>query len=569
MYTAFFGLREKPFSLSPDPRFLFLSGSHREALAHLLYGIEQGEGFIAVTGEVGTGKTTLCRTLLRRLDSDVESAFLFNPKLGPKELLESILEEFDLKSEDPSQRGLVATLNAFLLEKRREGRRVLLILDEAQGLEAETLEQVRLLSNLETERTKLLQILLLGQPELDAMLETQALRQLRQRIGVRWRLSPLQGAETLAYVAHRLRVAAGGERNLFTRPALRAIHRKSGGIPRRINVIADRALLAAYAAGSPRVDRRRVLAAAAELHGSAWRLSRRAGRIALFSLLAVASTTLLWWQRDNVVRSFQRSAGAEARPPEFLAPEILPELPPLPTSLRSEAVPSDAATTQVALAPAPVAAPEPRLKRLREHLVASTIDASLLSATSNLMDDWGSGDVGDPGDLAVAIARIRGLGLGVYSFSHADLSLLRQLDHPALLRLHSGHVVTLRAIDDERVLLTGLGDRAVVQGYDEIAEWWAGEAHVVWSDVERLPGIMRVGSRGDGVTWLQEALIELGFLGGTPSGYFDAGTAKALQAFQGERSLPGDGQVGPLTKMALYRSLSRYSIPRLSDGIPE
>ena len=176
MYTEFYGLREKPFSLSPDPRFLFLSDSHREALAHLLYGIEQGEGFIAITGEVGTGKTTLCRTLLQRLEPGSEVAFLFNPQLSGLELLQAIDAEFGLETQGKTRRELMDQLNRFLLTKRQEGRRVLLLIDEAQNLDREALEQVRLLSNLETDTTKLIQIILLAQPELDAMLESPELR---------------------------------------------------------------------------------------------------------------------------------------------------------------------------------------------------------------------------------------------------------------------------------------------------------------------------------------------------------------------------------------------------------
>jgi general secretion pathway protein A len=265
MYTSHFGLREKPFSLTPDPRFLFLSSSHREALAHVLYGIEQGEGFIAVSGEVGTGKTTLCRTLLERLGSETEVAFIFDPLLTPDELLRSVCSEFGLLVTQRSRAELADSLNRFLLDANRDGRRVLLIVDEAQNLPVETLEQIRLLSNLETSTAKLIQIILFGQPELDEMLERPELRQLRQRITVRWRLDALARGEARDYVRHRIRVAAGGERELFTQSALREIDRRARGIPRLVNLLADRALLAGYADGATRVDRPQVDRAAREI----------------------------------------------------------------------------------------------------------------------------------------------------------------------------------------------------------------------------------------------------------------------------------------------------------------
>jgi general secretion pathway protein A len=264
MYTQHYGLREKPFSLTPDPRYLYLSASHREALAHLLYGIEQGEGFIAVTGEVGTGKTTLCRTLLERLGADAEVAYLFNPCLSAHELLEAIHRELGLPS-DGTRAQLLDRLNRFLLEASRRHRRVLLIVDEAQGLPVATLEEIRLLSNLETSTEKLLQIVLFGQPELDALLDSRELRQLRQRIGVRWRLDPLSEPEAGDYVRHRLRVAAGRDPNLFTAAALRELRRRSRGVPRLVNLLADRALLAGYADGSQRIERAHVGRAAREI----------------------------------------------------------------------------------------------------------------------------------------------------------------------------------------------------------------------------------------------------------------------------------------------------------------
>ena len=274
MYTEHYRLREKPFALTPDPRFLYLSSSHREALAHLLYGIEQGEGFIAVTGEVGTGKTTLCRTLIERVGPDFEVAYLFNPRLDGLELLQALHRELDLPGEG-SRAELMDALNRFLLETSRAGRGVLLLVDEAQNLPVDTLEELRLLSNLETSTQKLLQIVLFGQPELDELLDARELRQLRQRIGVRWRLAPLSGSEAGDYVRHRLRVAAGSEADLFTQSALRELCRRSRGVPRLVNLLADRALLAGYADGSQQVDRAHVGRAAREILSARDRRRRR------------------------------------------------------------------------------------------------------------------------------------------------------------------------------------------------------------------------------------------------------------------------------------------------------
>jgi general secretion pathway protein A len=323
MYTAFYGLREKPFSLTPDPHFLFLAEPHREALAHVLYGVEQGEGFIAVTGEIGTGKTTLCRTVLQRLGSDTEVAYVFNPSLTGEELLRAINVEFGLLTEGRTRAELSDQINEFLLEMKREDRRVLLIIDEAQNLQASTLEEIRLLSNLETSTSKLIQILLFGQPELDDMLDSRELRQLRQRISVRWSLSPLTDDEVTEYVRHRLRIAAGGECDLFSDRALREICRRSRGIPRLVNLLADRALLAGYASEMKEVGPGLVSQAAREILKARGRRSSRRrffrGAFTAAVLVAALAAGAVVWRQLGVGASSERAATA-VRPAVSAAP---------------------------------------------------------------------------------------------------------------------------------------------------------------------------------------------------------------------------------------------------------
>jgi len=268
MYLDFYGFREPPFSLTPDPRFLFLSERHRDALEHLLYGIRERKGFIQLTGEVGAGKTTLCRAALERLGPEVRTALILNPVLSSPQLLRTILVELGLEPAGRADRALyLEQLNSYLLEQAHAGHDVVLIIDEAQDLSPELLEQVRLLSNLETDRQKLIQIVLIGQPELRAMLDDPRLRQLRQRITVRFHLRPLDRSETELYVHWRMQVAGGNGRPTFSPWAMRRIHRYSRGIPRLINAVCDTALLAGWVEGVDSLTGRHVGRAIAELEG--------------------------------------------------------------------------------------------------------------------------------------------------------------------------------------------------------------------------------------------------------------------------------------------------------------
>lgn len=275
MYLEYYGFREKPFSITPNPRFIFLSKNHQEAFAHLLYGVNNRCGFIQLTGEVGTGKTTVLRTFLNRLDEEnYRTALIFNPCLSSEEMLRTINREFSIAHEGLTKAQLLETLDSFLLEQKGAGRIVVLVIDEAQNLAAEVLEQIRLISNLETETEKLIQIVLAGQPELERLLDRKELRQLKQRILVRYHLQPMDYDDSKGYIEHRLELASGGV--LFAARAVKKIYRQSGGIPRLINIVCDRALLVGFAEGSREISGNMATVAIRELNGD-----RRSG----------------WWRR--------------------------------------------------------------------------------------------------------------------------------------------------------------------------------------------------------------------------------------------------------------------------------
>lgn len=254
MYCKFYGLKERPFNVTSDPDFFFLSAHHKEALAHLYYGVTQRKGIIVLTGEIGTGKTTICRFFINQLEKNVRTALILNPYFSEIQLLDAIVRDFGIKASDKSRLGLIEKLNTFLLNESSCGNNVVLIIDEAQNLKPAVLEQVRLLSNLETEKEKLLQVVLVGQPELNARLNLYELRQLRQRIMVRYHINPLERSEIRDYIDHRLKIAGATNAIEFSEAAIRIIADFSGGTPRLINMICDRALLAAFTIESHKID---------------------------------------------------------------------------------------------------------------------------------------------------------------------------------------------------------------------------------------------------------------------------------------------------------------------------
>jgi len=566
MYTAFFGFREKPFTLSPDPRYLFLSDTHREVLGHLIYGIEENEGFIAISGEVGTGKTTLCRTLLERLGREAEVAFLFNPHLGPADLLREIHAEFDLSSQGDSLPELTRQLYAFLVEKKRQNRQVLLIIDEAQTLPVETLEQVRLLSNLETSREKLLQIVLLGQPELDEKLSIPELRQLRQRIGVWWHLGPLTQRETHDYVRHRLRIA-GAQKDVFDDSALSSIHAVSKGVPRVINVLCDRALLAGYAAGNRAIGRKLVLRVAQEIGPSTsaqttTRPRRAFARVAI-GLGVVAGLSLGGTLLRPGGISLQGDPVVPAPPLEVSPPAVAIVEDKRPV----ESTPPPVADNPALEAPTPT--PFSGEAILDALLPSQSSTATIEAASDATLEAWRLPPREVPFlGLADALTGLRAQGLQVLGVEFADLSTLEQIDLPVWVRLRAEEGIErwalLRAAVGDRVELQGLLPRETIRvDALEFRARWTGDALIPWRDFETLPRVLEPGQQGTSVQWLQASLRELGFLSIAQNGVFDTPTVQAVRAFQRSAALTPDGRVGPRTKIQLYRALPRYANPVL------
>ena len=548
MYTSFFGLHEKPFSITPDPRYLFLSERHGEALAHLVYGVTESGGFIQLTGEVGTGKTTLVRSLLlNRMPDNADVAVVLNPQLSVIEFLATICEELHIEvtHNRGSIKALTDALNRHLLEAHAEGRRTILVVDEAQNLAPAVLEQVRLLTNLETAKQKLLQIILIGQPELRELLARTDLRQLAQRITARYHLEPLSREETASYIEHRLKVA-GALGEIFDNSAKKEVFRLSQGVPRLVNVICDRALLGAYARESRRVTARVIRQAAAEVHGelesSPWtrRIAVAAGVV---GIAAIGATVWSIVQQQGPVE---------------------------PVQATMEAVPSDPEPAPVAdvAAEPPVdeVSEEPELPSLQEQLRLADELTGTEFAMATLFETWGL-DYATGGRTACAQARDAGLDC---LFQRGSWTGLRQMDRPAVLTLvdddGSRHEVVLTAIIDDVAELS-IGGVRVTHPASDIVDAWFGEFMLLWRPPTEAAAALGPGANGPAVAWLRNSLaaIDQRYASSDAGGdLFDAELEEIVRLFQRDHRLDIDGLAGQQTQIIINSLLAVEGTPRLS-----
>lgn len=531
MLLEYYGFAEAPFSITPDPRFVYLSERHRDALAHLHYGITQGGGggFVQLTGEVGTGKTTLCRLLLEQLPETVRVALVLNPLLSPVELLEAIAEELrlDIGAVRGSLKGLYDRLNAYLIEAYAQGLRVVVVIDEAQNLSKDALEQVRLLTNLETPTQKLLQMVLLGQPELRDLLDRPELRQLAQRITARFHLTPLDADEVDAYVRHRVAVA-GATRFPFTRLAVKRLHHHAGGVPRLVNVIAERALLAGYARDEHPVGERLVDLAAREV------LVRPLRRLPKPSMPVVIGATL--------------ALGIAL----FALAPMRPLTPPTPR-LTAELV-------------TPI--PPPRLDADTLASRLAQLDDASDTAAAELMRMWAvRAQEATPQRLADC-APVLAPGL-LCQAGTVSLDALVALQRPALIQLHGTGDRRVWAVllgaDALRVRLW-LGDIAVDVARVDFHRHFRGRHIAIWRGPAALATIPAEGDAGPAVDWLA-ARLAAQRQAAMPAGpaEFDAALGAAIRDVQRIHGLDVDGVPGPATLRAL--GAERSDGPRLRRAL--
>lgn len=529
MYKEYFGLEDMPFSIAPDPRYLYMSEQHREALAHLLYGVKSDGGFVLLTGEVGTGKTTVCRCLLEQMPGNSEIAFIINPKLTVEELLATICEEFGIKypAGNTSIKVFVDLINAFLLDAHAKGLKTILIIDEAQNLKADVLEQLRLLTNLETNQHKLLQIILLGQPELRDMLSQPGLRQLSQRIIARYHLGPLSKKDVSSYVSHRLGVA-GLRNQLFPLSTIDKLYSLSNGVPRLINVLCDRAMLGAFVQGQGWVSKRTLVKAAHEVFGETNKQEQHrhtSKLLVAFLAVAVLSILLIPVFRSN--NNFDNNESHLNR-----------------DSFRTEA--------NVAEYPKPIAVDQPQFDIWQWPNNQPFSDSEEM-AYQALFKLWGI--TFKPHKYITACQQAEVQGLSCFS-SSGSLDNLRQMNRPMVLKLidYQGqkYYAALKGLEGQAATFI-MGTETITVSLKDIASQWTGDYTLLWRIPRDYQKEIRPGDKGHEVQWLDEQLARVQGRPVQPRNntVFDKELVRRVKEFQLANGLVPDGIVGTQTLFRL------------------
>jgi len=597
MYKNFFSFRERPFKLVPDPAYLFLSKSHEEVLAHLAYAVIQGDGFVEITGEVGTGKTTLCRAFLENLDNNTKAAYIFNPNLNSIQLLKAINDEFGISSDADNTKDLIDTLNSFLIAKKAQGKNVILVIDEAQNLTTEVLEQLRLLSNLETVRDKLLQIILVGQPELGEKLGSHALRQLGQRITLRCQLVPLSYKEVRGYIQHRINVASRKPGIQFNRTAYRAICQYSRGIPRLINIICDRALLTAFGLDKQRITGNIVRSSIRELtsRGEVKRHSLFGEKkVILFLSVLIITLLMIIFYRPGFLNVNAIFNSPESKKPDIYQPKILTipapanPAPDSPESKKNDIPQSEHTkiTTPVnptpdlkLTKPGPVVDSEPvkdPVRNLEEFLGKINRFSSRHMAFKVAMDLWNieseikSRFNGIDNDQSFFQLAAKHNGLLIRRIQ-GNFNTVKQLNLPAILELYvpgdlSPVYLTLSRIDYTKITLSG-GERnvAIKSEQKDLESYWSGVAYIPWKNFLSLKGTIPFDSPKDSIITLKELMQDIGFNEIEISPFYDEQTQQAVREIQKKYGIQIDGIVGSTTKIALYNEKKILGIPHIRD----
>jgi len=578
LYECHFGLKEKPFKLTPDPKYFYMSKHHQEALAHLVFSIQENKGFVTITGEVGTGKTTLCRSFLNHLDNNIKVAYIFNPCLTDVELLQNINDEFAVPANNDSKKLLIDELNKYLLGEKRKGNKVIVIVDEAQNLSPNVLEQLRLLSNLETETDKLIQIILIGQPELENTLSRPDLRQLKQRITIDWELLPLDKNETSMYIQHRTKIAGGNGKLTFTRNAMGKIHNYSQGIPRLINVLADRALVIAFALGKKQIDSKIIQFAIKDLKKKRVNSLKKNNRIkltivsGLLLLVFLYLGVFLYLSQKETISEVIKSGSTEdsidikldSLPKESVVP--IPDSKPNETPVLNVVSPPEK-TPLPSTPPLPDGSLVIRTKQEFANFLMQIADESKLNSIAAVLDIWGFPPPPTDELEKVNFTWLKeNRGLSFFKID-SDLERLKIFNYPAVLLfppILSPNPSFLLLVEEQNDYLTFVSKEKRTRVLKEIVkEAWTGRAYIFWKNFEGFDETMKKGARGFEVIWLSKKMKELGFYDHKATKVFNENLKKAVIKFQKENKLKSDGVVGKETKIILYNKLGIYKTPHL------